>query len=200
VIHATWCPSRSIEPRPIVAVSLLKLNRVVEVNDDDNTAEIQAGMTGGEIMKELGKRGVTMGHIPDSYEFSTLEGWIATRASGMMKNKYGNIEDIVLRVCVCGLKGMVWHSRSNDPFGRVSTGMDVTSLLLGSEGYLGIITRAVVRARPLPEVRDVFEFVMLPRFEDGLDFVREMAVSRDVCPASVRLSDNEQFRLGRSLD
>lgn len=60
------------------------------------TALVEAGILGQDLEKELSRYGVTCGHEPDSHEFSTMGGWISTRASGMKKNRYGNIEDVVL--------------------------------------------------------------------------------------------------------
>ena len=129
--------------------------------------------TAGSVLAEqLRRRGVTLGHEPDSMEFSTLGGWIATRASGMKKNVYGNIEDIVVNcklvtptgaaplfvhmrtllaslltfatACVCACTG-TWERGFTAP--RVSVGSDSMQLVLGSEGTLGIITEAVVRVR-----------------------------------------------------
>lgn len=59
---------------------------------------VETGIMGKELEKELARFGVTCGHEPDSYEFSTLGGWLSTRASGMKKNRYGNIDDIVLNL------------------------------------------------------------------------------------------------------
>ena len=82
--------------------------------------------------------------------------------------------------------------------GRVSTGIDFCSLSFGSEGCLGIITSAKIRVFPLPEIIE-YECVVLPSFESGLRFVRDVANMRQFKPASVRLVDNEQFQLGQVL-
>ena len=100
---------------------------------------------GQDLENELSKYGVLLGHEPDSVEFSTLGGWVSTRASGMKKNKYGNIEDIVINISMVTSKG-TFFKEQNLP--RVSSGPDLNEVILGSEGCLGIITQVVFRVRP----------------------------------------------------
>ena len=84
----------------IVSVDMSRMNHVRWVDRKNMTALVETGITGKDLEKELSRYGVVCGHEPDSVEFSTLGGWISTRASGMKKNRYGNIEDIVLSVKV----------------------------------------------------------------------------------------------------
>eukprot|EP00557_Chaetoceros_sp_GSL56_P005710 CAMPEP_0176499892 /NCGR_PEP_ID=MMETSP0200_2-20121128/13204_1 /TAXON_ID=947934 /ORGANISM="Chaetoceros sp., Strain GSL56" /LENGTH=2329 /DNA_ID=CAMNT_0017898411 /DNA_START=71 /DNA_END=7060 /DNA_ORIENTATION=- len=200
VSHATWCPPKDKEPRPIISVDMRLMNKILEINEEDSTIHVQAGITGGDLVQELQSRGYTIGHEPDSIEFSTLGGWIATKASGMKQNKYGNIEQIVKSVEVVSSSGRLWqHNYSQGTsFSRVSTGTDLTSIMMGSEGSLGIITSATLKMWPLPEFKN-FESVILHNFEDGLLFVKDISKLRALKPASVRLLDNTQFRLGQSM-
>lgn len=80
----------------IVVIDMRRMNKVLSVDEVNGTAVVQAGITGLQLEEALGRRGLTSGHEPDSIELSTLGGWIATNASGMKKNRYGNIEDLVL--------------------------------------------------------------------------------------------------------
>jgi alkyldihydroxyacetonephosphate synthase len=98
VTRATWCPSFDVDPRPMVSVDMRRMNKIIWINKEDGLAHIEAGMVGRDMCTELAKHGLTVGHEPDSIEFSTLGGWVATRASGMKRNRYGNIEDIVREV------------------------------------------------------------------------------------------------------
>src|SRR5207237_10056058 len=91
VTDALRCEER--EQRTIVSVDMKRMNRVLWIDTTNMMACIQAGAVGRHIMNELKKYGVTMGHEPDSVEFSTLGGWIATMATGRNKNRYGNTED-----------------------------------------------------------------------------------------------------------
>lgn len=126
--------------------------------------------------------------------FSKPGGWVATRASGMKKNVYGNIEDIVIRVKLVTTKGVLERNISAP---RVSCGPDFNQLILGSEGTLGIVTEVVVKVRPLPAVKK-YGSLVFPDFESGVRCLREIARKR--CqPASIRLMDNEQFIFGQAL-
>jgi len=201
VSHATRCPAKEVESRPILSVDVRLMDRVLWVNEEDGLAHVQAGITGRALVEEMARRGYTIGHEPDSIEFSTLGGWIATKASGMKRNKYGNIEDIVKSFRVAGSEGSLWRGKGVDEIGacgRESRGMDLLSLTLGSEGSFGIITSAVLRIWPLPECQE-HDSVILPDFEHGLRFVRDVARLGLNLPSSVRLLDNEHFRLGQAL-
>ena len=119
---------------------------------------------------------------------------MATRASGMKKNIYGNIEDILVRVKMVTPRGTVEKSCQVP---RMSTGPDVHHFILGSEGTLGVVTEVTLRIRPLPECKE-YGSLVFPTFEIGVACLREIAKQR-CAPASVRLMDNEQFRFGQAL-
>jgi alkyldihydroxyacetonephosphate synthase len=182
------------EKRTIVSVDMSRMSRVLWIDKTNQLACIQAGAVGRHIMAELKKYGVTMGHEPDSVEFSTLGGWIATNASGMKKNRYGNIEDIVLDVTVATASGTLERASASP---REAIGLDLRKLMFGSEGTLGIVTSAVVKVFPLPEVQE-YGSVLFPTFEDGFAFMYELT-HQATPPASVRLVDNLQFQFGLAL-
>jgi alkyldihydroxyacetonephosphate synthase len=200
VTHATHCPSRDIDPRPMISVDMKLMCRILWVNEEDGLVHVEAGITGSALIESIEKRGFTIGHEPDSYEFSTLGGWIATKASGMKQNRYGNIEDIVREVSVVGANGIMSHSHKVEmsSVGRSSTGVDLKSLMIGSEGCLGIIVSAVIKIWPIAESRS-HESVLLPNFTIGMRFMKDVSKLRAMKPASVRLLDNDQFRLGQAL-
>jgi alkyldihydroxyacetonephosphate synthase len=182
------------ERRSIISVDMHRMNRILWIDRANMVACIQAGAVGRHIMAELKKYGVTMGHEPDSVEFSTLGGWIATNASGMKKNKYGNIEDLVLDVTVATAAGTLERSSCSP---RESVGMDLRRLIFGSEGTLGIITSAVVKIFAMPEAQE-YGSIVFPAFEDGFKFMYDL--TREATPpASVRLVDNLQFQFGLAL-
>jgi alkyldihydroxyacetonephosphate synthase len=185
---------REDEERMIVSVDLGRLNRILWIDPANRMACIQAGAVGRDIVAALARYGFTMGHEPDSIEFSTLGGWIATHASGMKKNRYGNIEDLVLDVHVVTARGVLSRSGVSP---RESVGVDARRWVFGSEGNLGIITRAVVRIFPLPEVQQ-YDAVLFPDFEQGVGFLFDVTREGHI-PASIRLMDNLQFQLGQTL-
>ncbi|MBL8019333.1 MAG: FAD-binding oxidoreductase [Leptospirales bacterium] len=192
VTDALRCPEN--ETRMIVSVDMRKMNRILWIDPVNRMACIEAGAVGRHITESLSKHGFTMGHEPDSMEFSTLGGWIATHASGMKKNKYGNIEGIVLDVRVVTASGILSRPSA---LPRESIGIDPKLWLLGSEGTLGIVTSAIVKLFPLPPERH-YGSVVFSEFENGVEFMYELA-QQSVRPASVRLMDNVQFQLGQAL-
>ena len=192
VTDALRCPPG--ETRTIASVDLRRMNRIRWIDPVNRIAEIEAGAVGRHIAAQLAEHGLTLGHEPDSVELSTLGGWIATHASGMKKNRYGNIEDLLLDVRVVTPRGIV--SRS-EPGPRESVSADPRRWLLGSEGGLGIITSALVRISPLPEVQ-AYGSVLFRGFDAGLAFLYELQ-RQGTPPASVRLMDNLQFRFGQAL-
>ncbi|CAG9326076.1 AGPS_1 [Blepharisma stoltei] len=182
------------EKRTICSVDLSKMNHVREVNMTSMTAVVEAGIAGKDLEKELARYGVCCGHEPDSAEFSTLGGWISTNASGMKKNVYGNIDDIVLTIRIVTPLG-TWEKPCNAP--RMSTGPNVNQFLLGSEGLFGIITRATIKIKHLPLCK-VYDSYVFPNFELGTKFMKAVGTS-NIRPASVRLVDNLQFQFALAL-
>lgn len=204
VTSATRCPGKDIDARPFVALDMRGLTAVQWVNSGDRVACIEAGISGTALKETLAKQGVTMGMEPDSMELSTLGGWIATRASGMKRERYGNIEDMLVEVRVATPAGLMWQRHGTDggaqtAYGRASTGTMLPGLVLGSEGCLGVIVAAVVRVWMLPEVVD-YQSVIFPNWEAGAGFMQELArIPRMYRPASCRLMDNLQLRLAGAL-
>lgn len=192
VIDALRCSEN--ETRTIVSVDMRRMNRILWIDAENQTACIEAGAVGRHLAAGLAAHGFTMGHEPDSYEFSTLGGWIATHASGMKKNRYGNIEDILLDVQVVTSNGLV----SRTPVvPRDSIGADPRRWIMGSEGRFGIITQAVVKLKPLPEAES-HDAIVFRNFEDGVNFLHDLTKAGKI-PASVRLVDNMQFQLSQTL-
>jgi len=192
VTLALLCPAD--EERIIASVNMSRMNRILWIDPVNRMACIEAGAVGRDIVEILEQHGFTMGHEPDSIEFSTLGGWIATHASGMKKNRYGNIEDLVLDVSAVTAAGLMTRSNVSP---RESVGVDLRRWLYGSEGNLGIVTHATVKLFPLPEVQH-YQSVVFRGFEDGFAFLYELA-QQGAPPASVRLVDNLQFQFSRAL-
>lgn len=105
VSGAITCPQD--ETRSIAVVDTSQMNRLLWLDKGNLVACFESGIVGQDLERVLHAEGLTMGHEPDSIEFSTLGGWVATRASGMKKNVYGNIEDIVVRVRMVTCKGVL---------------------------------------------------------------------------------------------
>ncbi|HDQ72401.1 MAG TPA: FAD-binding oxidoreductase, partial [Chloroflexi bacterium] len=138
------------DERPAITLDMSKLNRVLSVDPVSRTARIQAGARGPAIEAHLNPQGFTLGHFPESFELSTLGGWIATRSVGQNGIGYGKIEHIVQSTRVVTPVGLI--EASNVPASAV--GPNLMDVLVGSEGGYGIITEATMRIFPWPETRD----------------------------------------------
>lgn len=182
------------ETRMMIAVDIRRMNRVEWIDTKNLQACVQAGITGKQLEEILQAKGFTCGHEPDSLEFSTLGGWIATNASGMKKNRYGNIENIVENITMITPSGVLAQSQG---LPRVAMGLQSQTLLFGSEGNLGLITKATIKIYPLPQLKQ-YGSIVFPNFELGVQFLDRLAHS-GCLPASIRLVDNNQFRFGQVL-
>ena len=182
------------DSRLFASVDMRQMNKIVWFDEENLQACIETGISGKELERELGARGYTSGHDPDSIEFSTLGGWIATNASGMKKNRYGNIEDIVLEATLVAPTGEV-ETLQVTP--RNSVGVQTRGLLFGSEGNFGIITKAVLKIHPKPEVRE-YGSLVFKSFADGVEYLQALRQTGTL-PASIRLVNNNEFRFGQAL-
>jgi alkyldihydroxyacetonephosphate synthase len=176
---------RDLPPRfaGVVTVDLRALNRVLEVDAVSGAARIQAGTTGPQLEEQLGSCGLTLRFYPQSFELSTLGGWIATRAGGHFATGPTHIDDLVQSVRALTPTG-VWESRRLPGSGA---GPSPDRMLLGSEGTLGVITEAWVRVRPRPGCK-ASAAVTFDGLDAGLDAVRDLAQS-GLQPANCRLLD-----------
>ncbi len=179
-----------INPRPgdapILTVDLSHLNRLTKLDEASHLAIFEAGVRGPDLEAQLRERGYTLGHYPQSFEFSTLGGWIATRSSGQQSYHYGRIEALFAGGHVetpIGALDLPPHPAS-------AAGPDLRQMILGSEGRLGIVTRATVRVRPLPETES-FHAVFFHDWESGTAAAREIAQAR-VPLSMLRLSDAQE--------
>ncbi len=186
--------SKTGNTRMVVSLDMSRMNKVLWVDKDNMIACVQAGIRGQDLERDLKISGVFSGHEPDSSEFSTPGGWISTRASGMKKNTYGNIEEIVKDITFITPTGTFMRS---EHWPRVSAGPDFTQLIMGQEGNFGVVTEAIIRIRPVPEVQE-FGSVVFPNFDIGIKFMEEMSKQK-MYPSSLRLVDNLQFKFGQAL-
>ena len=174
------------ETRPVISVDLGRLNQVIEIDEDSGLARIQAGAQGPDLEEQLGARGWTLGHFPDSFTHSTLGGWVATRSSGMQSDKYGDISDIARGMRVV-MPGKMLQVR---PLPHTSTGPSVREMVLGSEGRLGVITEVTVQVHRIPEVRLILGY-LFPSWEASLAAMHEISTS-DAHPSITRVSDAKE--------
>ncbi len=172
---------------------------MLEVDETSRAARIQAGATGPGLEAQLREQGLTLRHFPQSFEFSTLGGWVATRAGGHFATLYTHIDDLVESVRALTPSGP-WESRRLPGSGA---GPSPDRLLLGSEGILGVITEAWVRVRERPRWK-LSVGVEFDSFAAGAEAVRELSQS-GLDPSNCRLLDPAEAALthagppGRSL-
>jgi alkyldihydroxyacetonephosphate synthase len=172
-----------------VTIDLKRLDRVLEVDPVSLSARIQAGATGPGLEGQLAEHGLTLRHFPQSFQFSTLGGWIATRAGGHFATLYTHIDDLVESVRALTPAG-VWESRRLPGSGA---GVSPDRLLIGSEGVLGLITEAWVRVRRRPSHR-ASAAVRFPDFLAGARAARALSQS-GLYPSNCRLLDPQEARV-----
>jgi alkyldihydroxyacetonephosphate synthase len=172
------------DDRPVITLDLANLNRVLGVDPVSRTARIQTGATGPEIESQLNAQGFTLGHFPQSFEFSTLGGWIATRSAGQNSSGYGQIEDMTQAVRAVTPAGVI--ETKDAP--SAAAGPSLLQLLIGSEGAYGVLTEARMRIRPLPAVQD-YRGILFLGLEDGIAACRDLVQAADLHPSIMRLSD-----------
>ncbi len=169
--------------RAVVVLVLRRLNRVLKIWRESLLVDVQAGILGPELEARLQAEGLTLGHFPESFHYSTVGGWVATRSAGQQSTGFGKIEDMVERVCVITPSG----SFCTPGFPAAADGPEAHRLLVGSEGRLGVIVQVRLRVRPLPAKRYYTAFLM-PDFISGAEVVRLM-MQQELQPALVRLAD-----------
>ncbi|MFG3001968.1 FAD-binding oxidoreductase [Streptomyces sp. NPDC048340] len=169
--------------RAVLSLDLTAMGRVLEVDVEGRAARIQAGTLGPSLEDQLRPHGLTLRHFPQSFEFSTLGGWLATRAGGHYATGRTHIDDFVqsLRVVTPAGTSSSWRLPAS------GAGPSPDRMFLGSEGALGVITEAWVRLQERPRHK-ASASVTFADFRDGLRAVRALAQS-DLSPANCRLLD-----------
>jgi alkyldihydroxyacetonephosphate synthase len=167
----------------LVTLDTTRMDRLLELDEASHTATFEAGIYGPQLERTLDARGFTLGHYPQSFEYSTLGGWIAARGAGQQSCRYGKAEDWLVAAKLATPRG-VWRTES---FPASAAGPDLRQLVAGSEGALGVITEATVKLHLTPSARDYRGFIF-PDFEHGVAAVRELLQS-EVLISTVRLSD-----------
>jgi alkyldihydroxyacetonephosphate synthase len=170
-----------------------RLDRLVGVDLESGTATFQAGIDGPGLEAALAEHGLTLGHFPQSFEHSTLGGWIATRSVGQSSDGYGGIDDLVVAVRMVTPEGVI----RTLPVPRSATGPDWNQIVLGSEGTLGVIVEATLRVRPAPVASDL-RGALFHSFAEGVAALS--ALRREgVGLALSRLSDGAETELSLLL-
>lgn len=177
----------------VVVLDLVRLDKLVSVDQTSRLATFQAGVVAPEAERLLAEHGLTLGHVPQSFERATIGGFAATRSSGQQSAGYGRFEDMVEGVRMATPRGE-WRLGVAP---ASAAGPDLRQLVVGSEGAFGVITEVTVRVRELPSVRR-YEGVVVDGWEAGAAAVRALAQGRVLADVT-RLSDPQETEVAFAL-
>lgn len=159
--------------RPILTVSLAHMNRLIDLDRESQLATFGAGTPGPLVESQLRAHGYTLGHFPQSFELSTIGGWVASRSSGQQSLRYGRIEQLFAGGRIETLRGTL----DILSFPASSAGPDIREMILGSEGRIGLITEVKARISHLPD-RESFHVVFFPSWEKARTAARKLVQHR----------------------
>jgi alkyldihydroxyacetonephosphate synthase len=179
--------------KPIITVALTRMNKLLDLDTESQIATFGAGANGPELEAQLHAKGYVLGHFPQSWELSTVGGWVVTRSSGQQSLRYGRIEQ------------MFAGGRIESPAGTMdiptipasSAGPDLREMIMGSEGRMGIITEVKVRVTPLPEQQS-FHTVFFPDWEKAVKAVQEV-VQTKIPLSMLRVSNQMETYTGMRI-
>ena len=181
------------EHSAVVALDLGRLDRLVSLDERSLTAVLEPGLRGPEAERLLAARGLTLGHFPQSYEHASIGGYVATRSAGQASTGYGRIDELVLGVRMLAPAGELDLA----PRPASAAGPDLREVVVGSEGALGVVTRAALAVRPRPALTR-YEGWFFRSFEEGVEALR-LLEQAGAAPQVARLSDEEETRLSFAL-
>lgn len=169
--------------RPVLTIDMTGMNQLIALDSDSQIATFGAGATGPVVESLLAAQGYTLGHYPQSWELSTIGGWVASRSSGQQSLRYGRIEQMFAGGRIETLKGTM----EIPTFPASSAGPDLREMFMGTEGRMGIITEVKARVTPLPE-HESFHVIFFPDWDSGLEAMRDIAQGK-VQLSMMRLSN-----------
>jgi alkyldihydroxyacetonephosphate synthase len=184
--------TRGVEtPKGGISVDLTKhLNKIIEVNETNSTATVQSGIYGPafeEYLINYGKK-YTCGHFPQSFEYSTVGGWVAAKGAGQASTGYGKIDHMVLSLRVVTPKGLI----VTKTYPASAQGWDIHPLFIGSEGTLGIITEVTMKIRKYQPENTKHASFIFKDFESAVIAMRTVMQSGIGVPHLFRISDSEE--------
>lgn len=166
-----------------ICLNLRDMNKLLHLDEQHLTATFQAGIMGPRMEELLNEKGLTLGHFPQSFEYSSLGGWVVTRSAGQESTYYGKIEDMVEHITVATPVGTL-HTNT---FTHDAMGINLLPLFFGSEGTLGVVTEVTVKLHR-QHGRRRWLSALFPTFEDGAAVLQEM-IQNGLRPSVARLSD-----------
>ena len=177
----------------VITLDLGRMSKLSDLDERSRLATFEPGLRGPEVETALRRRGYTLGHFPQSFEYATVGGWVATRSAGQASTGYGRIDELVDGLTLAAPAGeMNLLTRPAS-----AAGPDLRELVVGSEGALGVLTSVTLRVRPSPETCR-YEGWMLPSFQAGVEAFRELEQS-GAAPDVARLSDEYETSMSLAL-
>jgi alkyldihydroxyacetonephosphate synthase len=187
--HVT--PSR--EERPILTIALTKMNKLLDLDTQSQIATFGPGTRGPDVEAQLVDKGYVLGHFPQSFELSTVGGWVATRSSGQQSWRYGRIEQMFAGCTLETFQGPL----EVPTIPASSAGPDLREIIMGSEGRFGIISEVKMRVTPLPAV-ETFRVAFAPSWATSLELARRAAQAK-IPLSMMRLSNAIETRTHLAL-
>ena len=189
-----WGLGSSVTGAPLpmhggVVLDMSLMRRVLAVDETNLLVRVEAGKLGIELEDELGARGYTLGHSPQSLDRSTVGGWVSTRAAGQFSSRYGSIEDLVVALTVVLASGELVQTPMVP---RAAIGPDLKEVFTGAEGTLGVVTDVTLRIFPSPEHRRL-ETLRFDRVEQGVAAMR-LIMRAGLRPFLIRFYDADEAR------
>jgi alkyldihydroxyacetonephosphate synthase len=186
--------TEAIEPkaneRTIIAVNLRKMNKILKFLPETNLLQVESGLLLPDIEDYLKERNFKFGHSPQSFMYTSIGGAIGARGAGQFSSLYGNIKDMIQDMTVETPIGTVTDRKILTPESAV--GSNITDLLIGSEGSLGIISKVYLKIKPIQPL--IFSSFLFKTFEDGIKSIRTF-YQLGLKPLVIRLSDKEETKL-----
>ncbi|WP_420589699.1 FAD-binding oxidoreductase [Bacterioplanoides sp.] len=179
--------------KPVLTISLGKMNKLMHFDKTSQIATFGAGALGPDVERQLKEHGYTLGHYPQSWELSSIGGWVASRSSGQQSLRYGRIEKMFAGGTIVTPQGLM----DIPTFPATSAGPDVRELFLGSEGRIGIITEVKVRVMPVAE-KEAFYVAFFPSWEQGVAATRSI-VQNNIQLSMMRLSNGIETKTHMTL-
>ena len=179
--------TRGVEtPRGGISLDLTAwFNKVLEVNEVNTSVRVQPGVYGPALEKHLNDRGYTCGHFPQSFEYSTVGGWVAARGAGQASTGYGKIEELVLALRVITPAGII----ETKDFPATAEAWDLNKIFIGSEGTLGVITSVTLKIRKYRPENSAFAAFVFKDFTSATQSMRKIMQAGFGFPHFFRLSD-----------
>lgn len=176
-------------PQGGIALDLTKhLNSIVKINTVNKTVTVQSGIYGPALEEELNRHGYTCGHFPQSFEYSTVGGWVSARGAGQASTGYGKIEDMVVALKAVTPAGVI----ETRDFPRTAQGWDIFRLFAGAEGTLGVITGVTLHIFNYAPQNTTLAAFIFRSFEQAVESMRRMIQSEYGKPYMFRISDPEE--------